>query len=379
MRILHIIPSLDLAYGGPPEGLRRLAAGYLREGHDVEVATLDDPRAEFLRELPFPVSAHGPRKNTYGYSPTLLPWLRENASRFDGVVVNGLWQYHGRAAWLALHGRQRYAVFMHGMLDPYFNKPYLTKFAKKWPYWLFNEYKLIRDAHRVLFTSEAEMHLAAKSMWPYRAEGMVVPYGTPGPGKDTALYRRAFLELCPQMEEKRFLLFLGRIHPKKGCDLLIEAFAAAAAADLHLVIAGPDQTGWKAQLEARAVELGVADRIHWPGMLSGDTKWGAYFCADAFILPSHQENFGISVAEALACRLPVLISDQVNIHAEVKSDGAAIVEPDTLDGTRRMIEQWENMPVSQKDAMRAAARRCFEQRYNSQRLPSSIVSLFQSS
>ncbi|MFT4111804.1 glycosyltransferase [Silvibacterium sp.] len=377
MRILHVIPSLDLAYGGPPEGVLRLAAGYLREGHEVEVATLDDPQAAFLRDLPFPVSAHGPRKNTYAHSATLLPWLRANAARFDGVVVDGLWQYHGRAVWQALHGRQKYAVFMHGMLDPYFNKPYLTKFAKKWPYWLFSEYKLIRDAHRVLFTTETEMRLAAKSMRPYRANGVVVPFGTPGPDADSDICREAFLARCPAMKDRRFLLFLGRIHPKKGCDLLIEAFAAAASQDLHLLMAGPDQTGWQATLEARAAELGVADRIHWPGMIGGDAKWGAHLCADAFILPSHQENFGIAVAEALACGTPVLISDQVNIFSEIEADGAAIIGRDTLDGTRSIIERWESMPAIQKETMRKEAHRCYEQRFDSRRLPSAIVSLFQ--
>jgi glycosyltransferase involved in cell wall biosynthesis len=377
MRILHIISSLDLSKGGPPEGLRRLAEGYLREGHEVEVATLDEPKAPFLATLPFPVHAHGPVRDTYGYSPQLLRWLRSNVSRFDAFIVNGLWQYHGRAAWLALHGRYPYAVFMHGMLDPYFNKPYLTKFAKKWPYWLFAERRLIGDAHRVFFTSEAEQELAAKSMWPYKANGMVVPYGTPGPSGDPEFYRRSFNDACPEVAGKRFLLFMGRIHPKKGCDLLVKGFAAAADPSLHLVMAGPDQTGWRAKLEAKAAELKVADRIHWPGMLAGDAKWGAFYSAEAFILPSHQENFGIAVAEALACNAPVLMSDKVNIFDEVQKDGAALVEPDTLDGTTALIRRWLALSADEKSAMRVAARRCFESRFNSERLALSILSAFQ--
>jgi glycosyltransferase involved in cell wall biosynthesis len=376
MRVLHIISSLDLSLGGPPEGFRRLAEGYLREGHQVEAATLDEPKAPFLATLPFPVHAHGPTTNTYGYSPRLLRWLRENAARFDAVIVNGLWQYHSRAAWLALHGRQRYAVFAHGMLDPYFNRP-LTKFAKKWPYWFFAERHLLADAHRVFFTSEAEQQLAAKSMRPYKANGMVVPYGTPGPSGDAATYRKCFYSVCPEAEGKRFLLFLGRIHPKKGCDLLLESFAAAGEPSLHLVMAGPDQTGWKAKLEARAAELKVGERIHWPGMLAGDAKWGAFYSAEAFVLPSHQENFGIAVVEALACHLPVLISDKVNIFDEVRRDGAAVVEPDTLEGTTSLIRRWLAMSGDERAAMRLSARRCFESRFNSQRLPSSILSVFQ--
>ena len=377
MHVLHIIPSLDLSLGGPPEGLRRLAEGYLREGHQFEAATLDAPKAPFLATLPFPVHAHGPTINTYGYSPRLLRWLRENAARFDAVIVNGLWQYHSRAAWLALHGRQRYAVFAHGMLDPYFNRPLLTKFAKKWPYWFFVERHLLADAHRVFFTSEAEQELAAKSMWPYKANGMVVPYGTPGPNGDAETYRSRFYSVCPEAQGKRFLLFLGRIHPKKGCDLLLESFAAAGEPSLHLVMAGPDQTGWKAKLQARAAELKVGERIHWPGMLEGDAKWGAFYSAEAFVLPSHQENFGIAVAEALACNLPALISDKVNIFDEVRRDGAALVEPDTPEGTTSLLRRWLAMSGDERAAMRQSARRCFDLRFNSRRLPSAILSVFQ--
>ncbi|HTV06525.1 MAG TPA: glycosyltransferase [Acidobacteriaceae bacterium] len=369
---------MDLAGGGPPEGLRRLAEGYQREGHEVEIATLDDPRAPFIATLPYPVWAHGPVRG-YGYSRSLLPWLREHSSRFDAVIVNGLWQYHSRAAWLALRGRQRYGVFVHGMLDPYFNRPLLTKFAKKWPYWFLSERHLIADAHRVFFTSQAEQSLAARSLRPYRANGMVVPYGTPGPSGDPAAFRERFNGMYPGLRGKRFLLFLGRIHPKKGCDLLIEGFAAAAASEtgLHLVMAGPDRTGWKAQLEARARELKITDRIHWLDMLSGEAKWGAFYAADAFILPSHQENFGIAVAEALACGAPVLISDKINIFDEVQRDGAALVESDTLEGTRALLQRWIAMEPEQRTRMRQAARRSFESRFNSQMLPSTIVSAFQ--
>jgi glycosyltransferase involved in cell wall biosynthesis len=377
MRILHIIHSLDPLKGGPPEGVRRLAAAYQREGHEIEVATLDDPAAPFLTEAPFPIHAHGPGWLKYGYSSRLVRWLRANVARFDAVIVNGLWQYHGRATWLAVHGRQPYAVFPHGMLDPYFNRPFLTKFVKKWLYWIFSERRLIADAHRVYFTSEAEQRLAATSLWPYRANGMVVPYGVPGPPSgDAEGLRQSFYRAWPPLEGKRFLLFLGRVHPKKGCDLLIEAFAAAAGDALDLVIAGPVEKAWKSRLQQRAAELGVAWRVHWPGMLAGDAKWGAFFASEAFILPSHQENFGIAVAEALACGVPVLISDKVNIFDQVEGDGAALVEPDTLAGTTALIRRWLALSDAAKEEMRRAARRSFEARFDAERLSHATLACF---
>jgi glycosyltransferase involved in cell wall biosynthesis len=105
------------------------------------------------------------------------------------------------------------------------------------------------------------------------------------------------------------------MHEKKGCRELLEAFrqvltAANASQDLHLVMAGPADSAYGRQLKEAVIRLGLADRVTWTGMLSGDLKWGAFHAAEAFILPSHQENFGIAVAEALACGVPVLISEQ---------------------------------------------------------------------
>jgi glycosyltransferase involved in cell wall biosynthesis len=380
MRTLHVLASLDRRGGGPANTVRSLAEGYLREGHSVEVVTLDDARAPFVAGLPFPVHALGPSLGIYGFNMKLLPWLKNNLGRFDGIVVGGLWQYHSIALWMASRGTScRYVVFPHGMLDPYFDRAYPWKFLKKVPYWFLAERRLLQDAHRVLFTSDAEQRLAAESFWHCQRNGVVVPYGTPGPNRSPEQSRSAFFRLFPQLADTRFLLYLGRIHRKKGCDLLIEAFAKHAASDptLNLVMAGPDNSGWGKKLQALAARLGVQDRITWTGMLTGDEKWGAFYSAEAFILPSHQENFGIAVAESLACSLPVLISDQVNIFKEVERDGAALVAPDTLAGTADLIARWIALPPEPRSHMQTAARRSFETRFNSERLPSIIVSMFE--
>lgn len=381
MRILHVMRSFDPAGGGPIEAVRRLAQAYREAGHEAEVVTLDSPDAPYLKGAPLTVHALGPGMGKYGYSAKLLPWLRANVARFDGVVVNGLWQYHGLAAWRACKGRVPYAVFTHGMLDPWFKRTYPLKHVKKWPYWALVEYKLLRDATRVLFTSEAEQQLAEESFWLHKWKGEVVPYGTPGPQGDADKLKAAFYAACPGLKGQRFLVFLGRIHPKKGCDLLVEAFARIAGdvPELQLLVAGPDQTGWARDLRAKAAKLGVADRVHWPGMLTGDAKWGALYASEAFILPSHQENFGISVAEALACGRAVLISDKINIYAEIEMDGAALVEEDTLAGTERLLRRWIELSADERARMGAAARRCFEARYDSRRLAGAIAAVFAAS
>lgn len=380
MRILHIIGTLDPEAGGPSQAVRTLFS-YDDVGYIGEAATMDNPASPFLKNLGFPVHAFGPVGLRYGYNPKLIPWLKENHSRFDGVIVNGLWDFCGFATWKVLAGTNTpYIVFPHGMLDPYFKQAFPLKHLKKWLYWVPAEYRVLRDAYRVLFTSEAERDLAAQSFWLHRWTPHVVPYGTNGtPDLDPHVLSEYFFERCPDLRGKRFLLYLGRIHHKKGCDLLVQAFGRVAQSDpdLHLVMAGPDQQGWSKELKKIAQNAGVQDRIHWPGMLTGNAKWGAFHASEAFILPSHQENFGIAVAEAMSCRKPVLLSDKVNIAEVIANDQAGFMEPDTAEGTLRLLERWIATSLEARAAMAERAIQCFRQRYDMRESAKIILRLFE--
>ncbi|HEY1217210.1 MAG TPA: glycosyltransferase [Bryobacteraceae bacterium] len=377
MRILHIIRTINPEAGGPAEAVRTLIS-YKDLGYEGEVLTQDDPNAPYLKGLPFPVHALGPVTSTYGYTPKLVPWLEKNRSRFDGAVVNGLWNYGGLAAYRALFGEIPYIVFPHGMLDPYFKSAYPLKHLKKLAYWLSAEYRVLKGANYVLFTSQAEKELAEKTFPIYQWTPHVVPYGADTPHIQKAEALRAFYEAAPDLEGKRFLLFLGRIHPKKGVDLMLEAFAQTADLDpeLHLVIAGPDQVGWRQELQTIVDKAGLTSRVHWPGMLKGPLKWGAFYACEAFILPSHQENFGIAVAEALACGKPVLLSDQVNIAPDIKADSVGLVEADTLDGTLNLFRRWHALSSGERAQMYAQAPVTFRTRYDMKENAKIILRLF---
>jgi glycosyltransferase involved in cell wall biosynthesis len=364
MRILHVIRSLNPKHGGPTESAHMFSAAHQRAGNQVELATLDAPEEGFTKIPGAEVHPFGPSRGVYGYQPRLLDWLKENGGRFDGVIVNGVWQYHGLAARKALAGRTPYVVFSHGMLDPYFNRRYPLKHLKKLAYWSLIENRNLNRAQAVCFTSEEEKRIAAEGFPFCHFRRVVVPYGTMGPPDgDPAAMRDAFFQAFPGLSGEPYLLYLSRIHPKKGCDLLIEAFSRVAPKEMHLVMAGPDTENWRPVLEALAARLGVAERIHWTGIVRGAIKWGAFYGAQAFILPSHQENFGIAVADALACGVIPLISDKVNIAPDVAADGAGLMEPDTLDGTVRLIERFEAMTEAERDAMRAAGLECYQRRY----------------
>jgi glycosyltransferase involved in cell wall biosynthesis len=366
MNILHVISSVNPAGGGPIEGIKQLGTTLRAQGHLVEIASLDPPDAPYLAQSFLSVHALGPTTLGYAYTPRFVPWLHANASRYDAVIVNGIWQYHSFGTWRALRKSSTpYVLFTHGMLDPWFKKRYPLKHIKKWMYWPWAEYRVLRDARAVLFTCEEERRLARTSFWLYRCNEVVVSYGTGKPAGDPETERREFFDHYPEARGKRLALFMGRIHPKKGCDLAIEAFAKVLRQqpDWHLVIAGPDQVGLREGLNYRAAQLGIGPRVTWTGMLGGAMKWGALRAAEIFVLPSHQENFGIAVAEALAVGVPALISNKVNIWREIEDDGAGLVSEDTLEGTCSLLQSYLEMSTENQRAMRLAAGECFETRF----------------
>lgn len=382
MHILHVIASVDPATGGPIEGILRQEEVTRDVFHfsSREIVSLDPPAAPYLQDFPLKVHAVGrPRRrggplrrflDHYRYAPDFRPWLKENAGRFDVVFVHGLWNYASAGASRVLpRTGVPYFAFTHGMMDPWFKRTYPLKHLAKRVFWRFAEGPLLAGATSVLFTCEEERRLARTSFagFPYRET--VVGYGAAEPPPvtpdDAALVDAA----VPGLAGRRYILFLSRIHRKKGCDDLLAGFARAAGLDpdIQLVVAGPDTTGLRPSLEAQARSLGVADRVFWPGPLYGRTKWAALRQAEAFALPSHQENFGIAVAEALGCGTPVLISRQVNIWREIAEGGAGIVDADDAGGVERMMRRWMTTPAGDRTRMATDARNLFLDKFSVQK------------
>jgi len=379
MKILRCIHSLDPTIGGPLESVKQSTLVLTERGHEVEIVCLDAPNARGVNEFPGRVHALGPGRGRYGYSPRFVPWLRQRQRDFDAVVIHGIWNYHSFGVWRALHRTSTpYFVFPHGMLDPWFNRTYPLKHLKKLLYWPWADYRVLRDAAAVLFTAEEERRLARESFSLYRCREVVVNYGTATPNENLSAAAEDFLNAFPELHEKKFLLFLGRLHVKKGIEELIQAFASVTAD--HLVIAGPCRDPvYLEKLQRLTNEAGVAERTTFTGMLRGPRKWGAFAAADAFVLPSHQENFGIAIVEALACGTPVLISKQVNIWREIVEDGGGFAEVDTPAGARRLLERWLATGSETKELMRVRARTCFRQRFEIHRAVDSFLAVLQSS
>jgi glycosyltransferase involved in cell wall biosynthesis len=384
MHTLHIIDSFCPTTGGPPEVVRQLAKACLEIGAGVEVVCLDNPGEPFLKGIPCPVHALGHSYlGRYFFSPRMWRWLRENSGRFDCMVMHGIWSFSSVALRFAARRAGRpYGIFVHGALDPWFHQRYPIKHLKKMLYWPV-QYAILRDALAVFFTTESERDLARTSFRPNKWNSAVVPFGITDPEEgdvDPEVQIEAFYRRFPDLRSRRYLLFLARIHAKKGCDLLIEAFAKVAASvpDVDLVMAGPDQEGMQEKLQRLAERSGIAGRVHWPGLIGGDLKWGALRVCDAFVLPSHQENFGIAIVESLAVGRPVLISNQVNIWADIVSDKVGFVEDDTIEGTERLLRRWFDVAPAERDAMAARARPSFLKRYTMNRTALAIDRIFSS-
>ena len=380
MKILQVISTLDPSLGGQLEALLQTSRALEGLGYQSEVVTQDGLDVPWIPSFPGVVHALGPSIGKYRYNRRFIPWLKAHTKDYDAILVHGIWQFQSLATWLVARGNSiPYFMFVHGALDPWFKRTYPLKHIKKWLYWPWAEYRVLRDAQAVLFTCDDERVLARQSFWLYQAKEAIIDFGIPVPVGDPHGQREGFFRMYPATRNKRLLLLLSRIHPKKGCDLLIEAFAKVAGRnpELHLVMAGPDQEGWQKKLMDLAKAHGMADRITWTGMLTGDIKWGAFHAADVFVLPSHSENFGIVVAEALACSLPVLITDKVNIWREIMQDGAGFAEPDTIEGTVALLERWLGLSADELHQMRIRARACFEDRYNIQQAAKKLVNVIE--
>lgn len=398
MKILHITASMDPKLGGVCQAVRTIIKG-LNAYPDIknEVISFDDPDTSFSKENYFPLIALGLGKGPWFYNSNYVVWLIENLPRFDVIILHGLWNYQGFGLLKVLRLLKKrnasfngvFFVMPHGMLDPYFQKASGRKLKaiRNWIYWKLIERKVVNQANGLLFTCEAELQLARTPFRPYHPKKeLVVGLGVEEPPGYIEAMQEAFLSKCEGLKEESYLLFISRIHEKKGVDMLLNAYTAKLESGQeiitfnkhpndtpfigqkssfsNLVIAGPGlETPYGQKIKDSALKLQQKDTVFFPGMLTGNAKWGAFYGSEAFVLPSHQENFGIAVVEALACGKPVLISNQVNIWTEIASSEAGIVADDTATGTQDLLERWNTLSEEQKIEMGKNARKCYEKHF----------------
>jgi len=324
-KVVHLTHSTDLRTGGVIEAVLRLD--------------------ESLRDL--------------GAQSEICAEASEAKKNSVPSIAHGLWQWPGVVAWKNFRSQgMPYLVFPHGMLDPWFKHVFPLKHFKKQAYWWMRQGRVLRGAHAVCFTTEEERRLAQKTFWPYRCREVVTGLGVADPPPEGARQVDQLLYKFPQLKDRKTLLYLGRMHPKKGLDLLIRSFLRQKREGELLVLAGPlepsDRHITNLQRETKEYE----DRILWTDMLEGEMKWGALRYANALILPSHQENYGMVVAEALSVGTPVFLTDKVNLWREVVEANAGFVAPDSQAGIDQLLADWR---MGKHQGMAEDCLRCFEQ------------------
>lgn len=364
MRLLHVISGLDPQNGGPTTALIGLSAAQAKAGMDVTILAtwkIPDgiPVAEDLRRRGVKVIHVGPATGKLSRHPLLTAHCIAAVAEADVVHIHGLWEevQHQTARACRRLGKP-YVITPHGMLSPW------NMSRSKWGKRLYLLWRLRKDLNRaaaIHFTSDVERDLVAPMK--IKAKPIVERLGLDLSEFETLPPRGAFRARFPQLGDRPIVLFLGRIDYKKGLDVLIPAFAKANLTDARLVIAGPDRDGYEPTVRKMIADHNIADRVVFTGMLHGRERIEAYVDADLFALTSHQENFGITVIEAMACGCPVFISDQVNIHPDVSAAQAGVVTDLGADAVRQQLASYLGDPQRRRDDGRRG-REFAQQHYN---------------
>jgi glycosyltransferase involved in cell wall biosynthesis len=328
MKVLHVIPSLSGLRGGPTFVVKALASQQARAGVEVHVVTTDDD--DLGRQsvpLDRPTMSDGAiywyfRRNTRTYSSSLglTAWLLRHTAQFDLVHIHSVFTYPATVA-AAIARRQSvpYVVRPLGVLNS-FGLRSGRAWAKRLSIHLI-ESEILHRAAAVQFSSAAERDESAAVCRMAKTAVIPNPVNLAPPAR-----RGLFRARYPSIGDRPMVLFVGRLSPVKGVELLLEAFRRVRERSRAvLVIAGSGDAAYERTLHNRAHELAIADDVIWPGFLGRPAKAEALADSDVFVAPSHSESFGLAAVEALAAGVPTVITEGVGIADEVSASGAAIV------------------------------------------------------
>jgi glycosyltransferase involved in cell wall biosynthesis len=341
LRIAHFITSMDARMGGVAAVIAGLAPAQARAGLDVTVVSAwaegEATDANELTTAGVKVQLIGPVRRRLGGHPQMQAQVQAAVFNSDVVHIHALWEHlQHYAARAAQRAGKPYVFSPHGMLDPWSLKQ--SALVKR----IYMALRLRRNLNRATllhYTAELEKQLVQPlGLTP---GGVVIPNGLRLDEFEQLPERGTFRRKFPQLGQRPIVLFLSRVHYKKGLDLLVPAFAQAKLQpDAMLVIAGPPAKGYLTEVQAMVRQHGLEDRTIFTGMLRGLARIEAMVDADLFVLPSRQENFGIVIIEALAAKCPVVISDQVNIHREITAAGVGGVVPLDITKLAAEINRW---------------------------------------
>jgi glycosyltransferase involved in cell wall biosynthesis len=347
--VLHVIPSLSTRTGGPPVAVVESALALRDCGVESTILATDmgtsasAKRRRRVTAQDLPSGADGLDVRLFGtvppqrlaFSPGLFREVTRIADSYDAVHIHSMFLFPQFAAALAAQrAAVPYIVSTRGALDPHLRRRRSTIKALADVAW---QRRALHRAAALHFTSDEEARQAA-DVAP-RVPRIVVPNGVRCSAYASLPSPRVFRDRWLGGSEAPVVLFCGRLARKKGIDVLVRAFAATRreSGDAWLVIAGPDDEGLTPALRALADRQSIGGRTVFAGMLRGEEKLQALAACDVWALPSHGENFGNAVVEAMAAGLAVVVSPEVNIAPAIEAAGAGVVAERTVDAFARAI------------------------------------------
>lgn len=338
-RWLQVVSHLDPKYGGLSSAVPALGR-YLDERSHVRSSLAAfcvpgehyEPEGYIHGQLTFwPASRKQWLPSTLRANP-LRDEFKDLVRKADGVHIHGLWEASTAVA--ASTARKlgiAYIISAHGMLEPWALRNHRLR---KLAYSLFIESHNVRHASGLHALSRAEAHQFIR--FGARSPIAVIPNGVDMPVSNNPAL---FLDRFAHLRGKRILLFLSRLHPKKGVDLLLQAWSQLASTfpEAHLVIAGPDFEGTRAGLERIVAANELQNSVTFTGMLRDELKWSALAAAECFVLPSHSEGLSVSILEALGMGLPVIVTWPCNMP-EVREFQTGWLIPTTVPALTSAVE-----------------------------------------
>lgn len=376
MRVLHTLPYVgEKEGGGVPVAASALLKACSALGLEVELLSQALP-GEGVVDLPDNVACHVVDMvdtSGFGYSRKLGRLLRKKAGQSDVVHSHGLWTYTNYAsARTAASLGKPHLVTLHGSLEPW---PLAHSRRKKSLVRRLFQDKALKNAAclHALSPSEAD-HIRTLG---FKNPIAVIPNGIDLADYATLPPKTILADMFPRLRDQKLILFLSRIHPKKGLLHLVEAWGALAGrfADWHLAIVGPDEVGHRAEVERAVEAVGAAHRTTFLGALGGEDKLAALAASDVFVLPSFSEGFSMAVLEAMASGLPVLLTPACNFSEAARAGAAVEVDPNA-ESTRAGLELLLGMTDREREDMGRQGHRLVAGHYSWERTASELIRVY---
>ncbi|WP_041238546.1 glycosyltransferase [Gloeothece citriformis] len=381
MKILIVTPSLGNIYGGPSKSVIELTQALGDQGVEVDLVTtnanglssLDVPLYEWIIKSTYRLQYFSYLSlNDYKFSWSLTKWLFQNVKHYDIVHTNAIFSYPILPAyWACQYYQVPFIVTPRGMLEPW---ALAYKSWKKKFYFALLEKPALQRASAIQMLASTEAKRVEKLQ--LKAPLVIVPNGIDQQDFKSLPNPELFYQHFPHDRNKKLILFLGRIDPKKGLDLLASAFAKVHSqfSDTHLIIAGPDNIGFSQTAKNYFANSYCLEAVTFTGMLTGSLKYAALAAASLYVAPSYSEGFSMSVLEGMASGLPCVITTGCNFPEAAAEKAALVVDIDATQIANALL--WCLKNPQQAKAMGDRARHLIFEKYTWEKIAASMISFY---